>query len=185
LIARADAIVAGDIEPARPDDLAPPPEPALHPFAIIDHTAGYRGLIIAFRKRVAELGLCITSEELAARSGTPSHYFCKILSPSPTPAKRFGSQSLGAILACLGLKIILVEDPAALERYTKGLPRANASFAHSTAFTQTRSRQFMRKIGRLGAQKRWAAKRQRVRAASRAARIRWQRESTNGADAHE
>jgi hypothetical protein len=146
---------------------------AVRGLAEITHRDGYAGLVAAFRRRSAELAIPITSEAVAQIAGIPSHYFAKILSPSPNPAKRFGSASLGPILGCLGLKIVLVEDSEALARYTARIPQRSERSAHSSAFTQTRSRQFMRKIGKIGAQKRWEAKKRRVRAASHAARIRW------------
>jgi hypothetical protein len=150
-----------------PDDLPP------RVVAEIAHHDAYAALIRAFRARADELKIAVTGAAVHEVCGLPSYYFSKILSPSPTPAKRFGSVSLGPILAALALKIVLVEDRAALDQYTSRIPKRRQEFAHGGGFTVSLSRQFMRKIGKTGGLRRAELARQRSAAASRAAKIRW------------
>jgi hypothetical protein len=154
--------------------------------AEITHENAYANLILAFRARANERRIAITGEDVARVAGMANFYLAKVLSPSSNPAKRFGAASLGPILAVLGLKLLLVEDAQAVKIYGTRIPPRASSFAHSTAFTQIRSRQFMRKIGKKGAQVRWDNKRKRHAAASKAARIRWATGGkANGAAARE
>jgi hypothetical protein len=151
--------VAGDSEA----DDSPP--------RVVATFADYPSMVTAMRLRAQERRLAITSPDVAAVCGLPDHYVAKLL--AVTPVKRIGMISLGPLLAILGVRLQMVEDRDAIERLEHRLPTRNEAFAHSSAFTQTRSRAFMRKIGKKGGLSRWALKRQRVRSASHAAQIRW------------
>jgi hypothetical protein len=165
-------------------DSEPPDAPPPRVVAEISHEQGYAGLVAAFRARSNELEIAVTGEAVAQVAGIPASYFAKILSPSANPRKRFGALSLGPIMAVLGLKIVLVEDRAAVEQYTRRIPRRNGAFVHhntaAAAINISLSKQWLRKIGRVGAQVRWAQKRQRVRSASHAAKVRWSNGKANG-----
>jgi hypothetical protein len=156
--------VAGDSEaPADPPRIV----------AEITHHDAYAALIRAWRARASELGIALTGAAVHEVCGLPNFYLAKILSPSPKPAKRFGSVSLGPIMAALGLKILLIDDPAAREQYTSRIPKRRQEFAHGGSFTVSLSRQYMRKIGKTGGLRRAELARKRSAAASKAAKIRW------------
>ena len=68
--------------------------------------------------------------------------------------------SLGPILGVLGVKLLMVEDPEAMARYTDKLPKRNKSCVHNgAAITFTFSRRHMQKIGQKGSKVRWKAAR--------------------------
>jgi hypothetical protein len=160
---------------------APHGQAALQPFAEINYETGYRGLIAAFRQRVAQRRISVTSQDIAQISGLPSHYFCKILSPSKNPAKRFGAASLGPILACLGLKIVLCEDVEALEKYAKRLPARNESFVHTGTVNFVLTRRHLRAIQRKGGKnsRLYMTKRQASVLARKAVKARWAKRKQN------
>jgi hypothetical protein len=66
----------------------------------------YTALLDAVRRRKSELNLSF--EMLDALSGVQSGYSAKLL--GPTPSKRFGEVSLGAILGALAIKIVVTVD---------------------------------------------------------------------------
>jgi hypothetical protein len=145
---------------------------------VLAEITDYAQMVTAFRTRAQARHIAITNPAVAEVAGLPDHYIAKLLAVNPV--KRIGMISLGPLLAVLGCRLVLVEDQAALAAYAHRIPVRNEAFAHGGATTITLSRQFMRKIGRLGAQKRWQAERQRSAAASRAAKIRWANGKTNG-----
>jgi hypothetical protein len=72
----------------------------------------YDDLLLALRDRVENLG--ISRETVGALAGAPDGYAQKVLSLSQT--RRIGFQSLSGFLSALSVKLVLVEDTAALER---------------------------------------------------------------------
>jgi hypothetical protein len=72
----------------------------------------YDDLIQTLRDRVEELG--ISRESVSALAHVPDGYAQKVLSLSGK--KRIGLQSLAGFLDALSVKLVLVENPAALER---------------------------------------------------------------------
>lgn len=66
----------------------------------------------AFRRRIFELDVSLdTVDDIA---GLPTRYTAKVIGVHPT--KKFGQLSFEALLGALGLMLLVVEDPAALER---------------------------------------------------------------------
>jgi hypothetical protein len=165
-----------------------PPQPAV--LAEITHQNAYCDLISAFRARSAALGIATTGADVAQVAGIAPYYFAKILSPSPTPRRRWGALSLGPIMACLGIKLILQEDPEALERFSSRIPKRNESCAHPMltaksgrgGHTLTPLR-LLRRIAPLGAAARNAAlsPAQRSQLARVAAQARWRKVREAGA----
>ena len=92
----------------------------------------YADLVAALRARRLELDLSFALlDELA---GLAPGYGAKVLSPAESRSnhpKLLGTMSLAAILGALGVKLVLVEDAAAMERikprlvprYRVGSPR--------------------------------------------------------------
>ena len=72
----------------------------------------YGDLLIVLRARADELQ--ISRELISELGGLPDRYASKLLSLSGS--KRIGMQSLGPLLGALGLKLVAVEDPAAIKR---------------------------------------------------------------------
>ena len=66
-----------------------------------------------FRRRANELQL--SRENIDAIAGWADRLAGKLLSPNPV--RRIGMQSLQPMLAALGLKLIVAEDPDTLELY--------------------------------------------------------------------
>jgi len=66
----------------------------------------------------------------------------------------------------LGVKLLMVEDPEAMARYTDKIPKRNEDCAHyDTAITFKFTRRHMRKIGLKGLKIRWSDARRKLRAA--------------------
>jgi hypothetical protein len=123
--------------------------------ATITYENGYQGLIDAFRARSNELQIALSGPSVAQVSGLASHYILKVLSPSPAPRRRFGAVSLAPILGTLGLKLIVVEDEKAMQRFTSKLEKRQENCVHnngmqSVAVHVALSRRFVRQIGRKG-----------------------------------
>jgi hypothetical protein len=72
----------------------------------------YDDLLALARARKVQLG--VTFETLDAVSGVQAGYSAKLLAPSPN--KRFGPMSFGAIFGALGLQFVAIEDPDMLAR---------------------------------------------------------------------
>jgi len=115
----------------------------------------YDGMIHALRGRAQERRIAITSPHVAEVSGLPNYYIAKLLSVHPV--RRVGMISLGPLLAVLGVRLLMVEDPKAMAQYTDKFAKRVEHCAHDGAAIRfSFSRRFMRKIGLKGAQVRWA-----------------------------
>src|SRR3977135_1000114 len=77
---------------------------------MIAEARDYRELWAAFRARADQLAM--TREDIDADTGLPSGYASTLLAPAQV--KKMGLSSLGALLAVLKLKIIIVEDGSSL-----------------------------------------------------------------------
>src|SRR5262245_39664518 len=74
----------------------------------------YPQLVAALRLRCEQLDIAnSTIDEVA---GLPSGYAGKVLTGNPRPRRVFGMISLGLVLDTLCLRLVLVEDEAAMER---------------------------------------------------------------------
>lgn len=151
----------------------------------------YDGLHSAIRARADEIG--ITREQIDLAAEWPSGYASKIL--APVPFKTLGRQSLGPMLAILGLKVILVEDPEAMAQITesgvrrvravrmlKPLQPGLANLPEIRSMVRKELRKAMQRNGKKGGTKSGASRKLNIpgatrrRIAKRAARIRWRRE---------
>ncbi len=72
----------------------------------------YQELQEALRERAKALQ--VSRQALDELAGLPSGYCNKLL--APIPAKTMGIMSLGALLGAMGIRLVLVEDHAALAR---------------------------------------------------------------------
>jgi hypothetical protein len=124
--------------------------------AEIRHPNAYARMISAFRDRAEQRRIAICGNDVAAVAGLPSCYIGKLLSPAAQPMRRVGMISLGPLLAVLGLKIILAEDPEALEQFGARIPAKDDSATRMLAVKAGRGKQqlvsvrFLRKIAHSG-----------------------------------
>jgi hypothetical protein len=77
----------------------------------------YAELVAALRSRRDQLGVC--HECIDEVSGLPNGYASKVF--VQPPMRRLGQVSLGLMLAALGLKLSVTEDPEALDRVRRKL----------------------------------------------------------------
>jgi hypothetical protein len=91
----------------------------------------YNELLAAIRHRRDELR--ISHFTLDHVSGIPSGYASKLLA-SP-PMKRLGALSLGPVLGALGLRLLVVDDPAALARVSARLVKKQRKHADRSMLT--------------------------------------------------
>lgn len=151
-------------------------------------------LIAAFRSRRDELQ--ITHETIDAISLLPDGYASKLL--APVPIKNIGPKALEGLLDALGLVLVAVPNPNVGNRVTskwvkrkRRVKTAPLSIPLSIEnevpkhlqitpdlHRQLRDSEHMRTIGKRGGKRRLKTmgKRARQRAASHAARMRWDRE---------
>jgi hypothetical protein len=153
------------------------------PEQITDRVVGaihdYGELIDIMRVRAQERRIAITSPRVAKMAGLPDYYIAKLLSVHPV--RRVGMISLGPLLSVLGVRLLMVEDEEAMQKYSGKLDQRVEHAVHDGAAIRfSFSRRFMRKIGLKGAEVRWSRVRQRSAAASRAAKARWAKAAANG-----
>ncbi len=148
-------------------------------FEIIGEAVDYDGIIEAYRKRVADLG--ITNEMIDHLSGLQSGYVGKLLGPAQI--RSIGRQSFGLLNQTLAMKMIfVVDEEAAKTMQSRWEKREVAVIMHSRLSIKAIER-FLpivaREMGRRGASKGaragWAKLNPKKRAAKarRAARARW------------
>jgi hypothetical protein len=85
--------------------------------------ADYDDLLRALRARADHLE--VSRELIDNLAGLSDRYASKVLSLSKT--KRIGLETLGPILGALGMKLIAVQDDAALERNRPRMVKRNKS----------------------------------------------------------
>jgi hypothetical protein len=71
----------------------------------------YGELVSALRVRIGALS--VTTESVDETAGLPARYTAKLLAPTKRPVRQFGKSSLGPLLQCLGVKLLLVLDDQA------------------------------------------------------------------------
>jgi hypothetical protein len=131
---------------------------------IIAEFNDYPGFLDAMRLRAQQRQIAI-SGDVNDIAMLPDAYLAKLL--APRPVRRIGAISLGPVLQVLGVKLVMVEDEKALRWIDARLGKSKQPFVHSGAITQTLSRRFMQKIGRNGAQLRWANHRKAIQVKKR------------------
>jgi hypothetical protein len=140
-------------------------EPRPPVIAEINYANGYQALVDGMRAHAVTRKIAITSPHIAAMASLPDYYIAKLLSVHPI--RRIGMISLGPLLGVLGIKLLMVEDPEAVARYSGKLANRNESCVHNGAAIEFRfSRRHMQKIGKNGAKSRWAKARMLAETAS-------------------
>jgi hypothetical protein len=108
----------------------------------------YDELVAALRARAAEQKLALSAPENSQVSGLTDGYIAKLIGSNPP--KRIGMASLGPILAVCGVKLVLLADEEAEQRYGPRLKRRNENLVHADVTYRSLTRRFMQKIGRKG-----------------------------------
>jgi hypothetical protein len=112
-------------------------------------------------------------------TGAPAGYFSKLL--GPRPVRRIGLNSLGWALGGLGIKCVLIEDPAALlliqSRFkSRDVPHLKSVMRSGVTHMIVQHRR-MSMIGRKGRKSRWDSMtlKQRTAWGKRMAKSRWKK----------
>jgi hypothetical protein len=131
-------------------------------------------MLAALRLRVNELR--INGERFDEYSGLPRGYLSKLI--GARPVRRLGMTSFGPVLAGLGLRLLVIEDPEGTERLKRLKPR-NPSFVRTVpaAAGILFTARMLKRICRLGGEVRMAklTAEQRRALARKAANARWRR----------
>ena len=118
---------------------------------IVGEFADYAGMLNTLRARVEELQ--IQGERFEAFAGLPTGYLSKLI--GVRPVRRIAMVSMGPIFSALGIRCIVVEDPAATARLKNRIrPRNNALMRASYTHLAITNRQWSR-IQKLGRAARW------------------------------
>lgn len=102
----------------------------------------YDGLHAAFRNRATELQ--VTREAIDAVSGLQEGYTAKLL--APVPIRMANKESLGPLLAALGLVLIVAEDAETLAKITKRMAKRRQAEPHAGTGMQAQKRQKRRRF---------------------------------------
>ena len=97
------------------------------PLAVV---TDYSGLVAALRERAIARKIAV-SGEVNEVAGLPSGYVEKLI--GPRPVRRLGIISLGPLLAVLGIKLAVIEDPEALARYGSRIGERQEKYVRSDA----------------------------------------------------
>jgi hypothetical protein len=135
----------------------------------------YDSLHVALRARADELN--VSRESIDDAAGFQSGYSGKLL--AGTPIKRLGAVTMGPMLTVLGLMLVVVEDPDAIERFTTRLTKREHAGNDVLAVGRRKKRRRYPKLGpewgrRMRARQmllQSATKRKQI--ARKAARARW------------
>ena len=141
---------------------------------VIADVSSYEQMLAALRLRVNELQ--INGERFDEYSGLPRGYLSKLI--GARPIRRLGMTSFAPVLAGLGLRLLVIEDPDATERLKNGLVPRNQSYVRSVAVHGHLTTRFLRKIGAKGGEnsRKYLGKRLVKQLARKAAAARWKKE---------
>lgn len=126
-------------------------------------------------RRVAELRN-ISREAIDELAGLPKGYAGKIL--SEVPLRRLGPDTLGPMLGAIGVKLIAVDDPEAMRKYTARAETREVKTAfHSTAVHFKISLRKLKQRGRKGGKnsRKFVGKRKARKLARRGSWARWKK----------
>jgi hypothetical protein len=147
-------------------------EPGAQP-RVVASIADYSDFLDALRLRAKERKLAVSSEAVAEVAGLPGKYIAKLLQPNPI--RRVGAISMGPVLAVLGVRLLMVEDTEALERYGSRLEQRNDNLIHHAGVAFVVTQRKLRQNQAKGRRNRWAkmSPAQRAKWARRMNKLRW------------
>jgi hypothetical protein len=118
---------------------------------IVGEFADYSGMLDILRARVEQLQ--VQGERFEHFAGLPIGYLSKLI--GVRPVRRISMVSMGPLFSALGIRCIIIEDPAATQRLKNRIrPRNNAYMRASYTHLAITNRQWSR-IQKLGRQARW------------------------------
>jgi hypothetical protein len=140
---------------------------------VLADVSSYEQMLAALRARVAELQ--ISGARFDEYVGLPRGYLSKLVGANPV--RKLGMTSFAPVLAGLGLRLLVIEDPDATDRLKNRLLPRNENYVRGGVTYLALTTRFMQKIGRKGAQARVdnSTKEQRREWARRAAIARWRK----------
>jgi len=116
---------------------------------VLADVSSYEQMLAALRSRINELQ--INGERFDEYAGLPRGYLSKLV--GARPIRRLGMTSFEPVLAGLGLRLLVIEDPKATQRLKSRVPPRNGSYVRAAPSIILTVR-FFQRIGRLGAQAR-------------------------------
>jgi hypothetical protein len=106
---------------------------------VLAECRSYSELVAALRARVGELG--VACESIDSTAGLALRYTTKLL--APVPVREFGRCSLGPLLQCLGVKLILaLDDEAAFAKIRGRLAAVKHAGSEMRAMRRPRRRRY-------------------------------------------
>jgi hypothetical protein len=119
---------------------------------VIAEFSSYDGMLNAIRSRVEELQ--IQGERFEFFAGLPTGYLSKLI--GARPVRRISHTSMGPLFCALGVRCIMVEDPAATARLKNRVAPRNGSFARRVSlYVNGLTDRKWAQIQKLGRKARW------------------------------
>jgi hypothetical protein len=106
---------------------------------VIADVISYDEMLAALRARINELQ--INGERFDEFAGLPRGYLSKLV--GARPIRRLGMTSFEPVLAGLGLRLLVIEDPDATKRLKNFLPPRNGSYVRNGAVHVNLSKRFL------------------------------------------
>ena len=101
---------------------------------VLADVSSYEQMLAALRSRINELQ--INGERFDEYAGLPRGYLSKLVGANPV--RRLGMVSFQPVLAGLGLRLLVIEDPEATKRLQKRLKPVNQSFRRAAPRAESR-----------------------------------------------
>ena len=140
------------------------------PRRVLGHFTDYSGMLAIVRSRVRELEIAGTAFDQYA--GLPDKYLAKLVGEHPI--RRIGMTSMGPLFAGLGIRCVVIEDPAGTARLKNRLQPRNNSFVRAAPRIMLTERVW-RQLQKRGRTARWQklSKQQRSEIMRQVAIARW------------
>jgi hypothetical protein len=121
------------------------------PARVLANVCSYEEMLTALRARVTELQ--ISGERFDEYAGLPRGYLSKLVGVNPV--RKLGMTSFAPVLAGLGLRLLVIEDPDATDRLKNSLPPRNGSYVRAAPRIMLTERVW-RQLQKRGRQVRWS-----------------------------
>ena len=118
---------------------------------IVGEFSDYDGMLDGLRRRASELAL--NGERFDEYAGLPKGYLSKLIGVHPV--RRIGMMSMGPLLSAMGVKLAMLEDPAATQRLKNRVAPRNNSYPRTTYTLRVVTDRQWSRIQKLGRQARW------------------------------
>jgi hypothetical protein len=118
---------------------------------VVAEFSDYDGMLDGLRRRASELALA--GERFDEYAGLPKGYLSKLIGVHPV--RRIGMTSMGPLLSAMGVKLAMLEDPAATQRLKDRLVPRNNSYPRTVHTLWALTDRKWSRIQTLGRQARW------------------------------